>query len=66
MDFIITDDGSLTFRKAELDELYHTEAGAIVEALEKHARALKVWEMDYRMSDSMSRMVQFLEEEARL
>jgi tRNA U34 5-methylaminomethyl-2-thiouridine-forming methyltransferase MnmC len=46
MDFIITDDGSLTLRNAELDELYHTKAGAIVEALEKHARALRVWEKD--------------------
>ncbi|MGV8150950.1 MAG: MnmC family methyltransferase [Candidatus Woesearchaeota archaeon] len=46
MDFIVTDDGSLTFRNAKLDELYHTKSGAIVEALEKHARALKVWEKD--------------------
>lgn len=46
MDFISTDDGSLTFRNVKLDELYHTKAGAIVEALEKHARALKVWERE--------------------
>ncbi len=46
MDFIVTDDGSMTFRNSELDELYHTKAGAIIEALEKHARALKVWEKD--------------------
>ena len=44
MDFIVTDDGSKTFRNVEIDELYHTKAGAIVEALEKHVRALKVWE----------------------
>lgn len=44
MDFITTDDRSLTFRNNELHELYHTKAGAIVEALEKHARALNVWE----------------------
>ncbi|OGZ02584.1 MAG: hypothetical protein A2390_00145 [Candidatus Liptonbacteria bacterium RIFOXYB1_FULL_36_10] len=46
MDFIVTDDGSLTFRNSALDELYHTKSGAIVEALEKHARALKVWEKE--------------------
>jgi len=46
MDEIITDDGSLTYRSEILDEPYHTKAGAIVEALEKHARALKVWEKD--------------------
>lgn len=44
MDLYITDDGSKTFRSKDVDELYHTKAGAIVEALEKHARALKVWE----------------------
>lgn len=44
MEFVSTDDGSLTFRNSELDELYHTKSGAIVEALEKHARALKIWE----------------------
>lgn len=47
MDFVITDDGSKTFRNKELDELYHTKAGAIVEALEKHARALSVWEKEF-------------------
>jgi len=39
-----TDDGSITYRNPVLDEPYHTKNGAIVEALEKHARALKVWE----------------------
>lgn len=42
--FIKTDDGSLTYRNMQIDELYHTKAGAIVEAFEKHARALRVWE----------------------
>jgi tRNA U34 5-methylaminomethyl-2-thiouridine-forming methyltransferase MnmC len=46
MDMYITDDGSRTFRNREVDQLYHTKGGAIVEALEKHARALKVWEKD--------------------
>jgi tRNA U34 5-methylaminomethyl-2-thiouridine-forming methyltransferase MnmC len=44
MDELITDDKSLTFRGTDVDEWYHTKAGGIVEALEKHARALKVWE----------------------
>jgi hypothetical protein len=44
MESYITDDGSVTFRNSDVDEFYHTKAGAIVEALEKHARALKVWE----------------------
>jgi len=46
MDLYITDDGSRTFRNKEVDQLYHTKGGAIVEALEKHARALKVWEKE--------------------
>jgi len=46
MEEIITDDGSLTYRNEALDEPYHTKAGAIVEALEKHARALNVWEKE--------------------
>jgi tRNA U34 5-methylaminomethyl-2-thiouridine-forming methyltransferase MnmC len=46
MEETITDDGSITYRNAALDELYHTKAGAIVEALEKHARALCVWEKE--------------------
>lgn len=46
MEQLITDDGSKTFRNPLVDELYHTKAGAIVEALEKHARALKVWEKE--------------------
>jgi len=46
MDELITDDGSKTYRNPAVDEWYHTKAGAIVEALEKHARALKVWEKD--------------------
>lgn len=44
MERLITDDGSATYRHPKLDEPYHTKSGAIVEALEKHARALKVWE----------------------
>jgi tRNA U34 5-methylaminomethyl-2-thiouridine-forming methyltransferase MnmC len=44
MDEYITEDGSKTFRSVNVDEWYHTKAGAVVEALEKHARALKVWE----------------------
>jgi len=44
MDELITDDGSKTYRNPNVDEWYHTKAGAIVEALEKHARALCVWE----------------------
>jgi len=46
MEQLITDDGSKTFRNPLVDELYHTKAGAIVEALEKHARALNVWEKE--------------------
>jgi hypothetical protein len=46
MDELITDDGSKTYRNPDVEEWYHTKAGAIVEALEKHARALKVWEKD--------------------
>ena len=46
MEEIITDDGSLTYRNEALDEPYHTKAGAIVEALEKHARVLNVWEKE--------------------
>ncbi|MGV8086334.1 MAG: MnmC family methyltransferase [Candidatus Woesearchaeota archaeon] len=46
MEQLTTDDGSKTFRNPIVDELYHTKAGAIVEALEKHARALKVWEKE--------------------
>jgi len=46
MDELITDDKSLTYRNPIVDELYHTKAGAIVEALEKHARALKIWEKE--------------------
>ncbi|MGV8172343.1 MAG: MnmC family methyltransferase [Candidatus Woesearchaeota archaeon] len=46
MEELITDDKSLTYRNPELDEWYHTKAGAIVEALEKHARALRVWEKE--------------------
>jgi len=44
MDELITDDGSKTYHNPVVDEWYHTKAGAVVEALEKHARALKVWE----------------------
>ncbi|MGV8171368.1 MAG: MnmC family methyltransferase [Candidatus Woesearchaeota archaeon] len=44
MDELITDDGSKTYHNPIVDEWYHTKAGAVVEALEKHARALKVWE----------------------
>jgi len=40
----VTDDKSLTFRNETVNEWYHTKAGAVVEALEKHARALRVWE----------------------
>jgi tRNA U34 5-methylaminomethyl-2-thiouridine-forming methyltransferase MnmC len=46
MEQIITDDNSITFRNKEVDELYHTKAGAVVEAFEKHARALNVWEKE--------------------
>jgi tRNA U34 5-methylaminomethyl-2-thiouridine-forming methyltransferase MnmC len=46
MDGFITEDGSKTYRNPVIDELYHTKAGAIVEALEKHARALRVWEKE--------------------
>ena len=46
MEEFITDDGSLTYRSPDVDEWYHTKAGAVVEALEKHARALKVWEKE--------------------
>ncbi len=46
MDKQITDDGSITFRNQVVDELYHTKAGAILEALEKHARVLQVWEIE--------------------
>jgi hypothetical protein len=46
MDELITDDGSKTYRNLDVDEWYHTKAGAIVEALEKHARALSVWEKE--------------------
>jgi tRNA U34 5-methylaminomethyl-2-thiouridine-forming methyltransferase MnmC len=46
MDELITDDGSKTYRSPIVEEWYHTKAGAIVEALEKHARALNVWEKD--------------------
>jgi len=46
MDELITDDGSKTYRSIDVDEWYHTKAGAIIEALEKHARALRVWEKD--------------------
>ena len=49
----ITDDKSITYRNMEVDELYHTKAGAIVEALEKHARALKVWEKDKERNDKL-------------
>lgn len=44
MNKIVTDDNSITFRHPKHLEPYHTKAGAIVEALEKHARALKTWE----------------------
>ncbi|MGV8141924.1 MAG: MnmC family methyltransferase [Candidatus Woesearchaeota archaeon] len=44
MEELITDDKSLTYRNSDVDEWYHTKAGAIVEALEKHAKALCVWE----------------------
>jgi tRNA U34 5-methylaminomethyl-2-thiouridine-forming methyltransferase MnmC len=44
METIITDDGSITFRHPEHLEPYHTKSGAVVEAMEKHARALHVWE----------------------
>jgi tRNA U34 5-methylaminomethyl-2-thiouridine-forming methyltransferase MnmC len=46
MDELITEDGSKTYRNPAVDEFYHTKAGAIVEALEKHARALRVWEKE--------------------
>ncbi len=39
-----TDDGSISYRSPIHDEPYHTKAGALSEAIEKHARALKVWE----------------------
>jgi len=46
MDELTTDDGSKTYRNPVVDEWYHTKAGAIVEALEKHARVLRVWEKE--------------------
>jgi len=46
MDELTTDDGSKTFRSPVVDEWYHTKAGAIVEAVEKHAKALRVWEKE--------------------
>jgi hypothetical protein len=46
MEKIITEDKSLTFRNPEHLEPYHTKSGAIIEALEKHARALRVWEKE--------------------
>ena len=36
MDKIITADGSVTYRDLDLDECYHTQSGALTEALEKH------------------------------
>jgi tRNA U34 5-methylaminomethyl-2-thiouridine-forming methyltransferase MnmC len=41
---LITEDGSKTYHNPIIDEWYHTKSGAIVEALEKHARSLNVWE----------------------
>jgi tRNA U34 5-methylaminomethyl-2-thiouridine-forming methyltransferase MnmC len=46
MEELTTDDGSKTYRSPDVDEWYHTKAGAVVEALEKHARALSVWEKE--------------------
>jgi hypothetical protein len=46
MDELTTDDGSKTYRSPIVDEWYHTKAGGVVEAIEKHARALRVWEKD--------------------
>jgi hypothetical protein len=46
MDEFITEDGSKTYRNPFVGQLYHTKTGAIVEALEKHSRALRVWEKE--------------------
>lgn len=42
----MTEDGSITYRNMEFDETYHTKSGAQEEAIEKHAKPLKVWEKE--------------------
>lgn len=39
---IITDDGTLTFRNPEFDDLYHSRSGALEEAFVKHAGPAEV------------------------
>lgn len=41
-----TDDGSISYRKTYESEPYHTKSGGVVEAIEKHAKALMVWEKE--------------------
>jgi tRNA U34 5-methylaminomethyl-2-thiouridine-forming methyltransferase MnmC len=41
-----TDDGSISYRKSYEAEPFHTKAGAIVEAFEKHSRALRIFEKE--------------------
>ncbi|MCF7901332.1 hypothetical protein K9L67_03830 [Candidatus Woesearchaeota archaeon] len=41
---ITTKDVSITFYNETADEPYHTKSGAEEEAIEKHAKPLKVWE----------------------
>jgi len=44
MEEILTEDGSVTFRNKEVDDIYHSKSGAVTESLEKYAKPCKIAE----------------------
>ena len=44
--FFLTNDGTPSLRNLEVDEPYHSKAGAYLEAKAKYSKALKIYEVD--------------------